>query len=152
MDFGKLKLIRYGFWLGVGLIIPLVGSIIVGTLLMITYPSFFTPDSEELASSIGGVDKTKQIRISELRKSVNGNQVLVLGVIENAGPDEVKSVNIEAEFFGSDKKMVYECSEYVSQKIRPAEKENFQIKCGCKDQPMPEHESYVVRVINASSY
>jgi hypothetical protein len=153
MDFGRLKLVKYGFWLGIGFMIPAAVVSVLAPVLMFAFPSIWQPDSSEMAQNMmAGMDKTQQIRVLEHRKTEHGKQVLVLGTIENTGPAPANSIQLEVEFFDKDKKMVYECSEYVSQKLAVSAKENFQVKCGCTSQGIPAHESYTVRVAKASSY
>ena len=152
MDVGPLKLIKSGFWLGLGFIVPIIIGLIVGTFLLFSFPSLWQPGSEEMAShALAEMDKTAQVRITDSRKTMNGTQTLILGTVENTGPDTIGSVQLEAEFFDGSKKMVFECSEYISQKLAPSATENFQIKCGCTSQTVPAHESFTVRVISASS-
>lgn len=97
-------------------------------------------------------DKTGQVKIVKYHESKNGEQLLILGVTENTGNSAVGSIRIEAELLDDNGQMVYECSEYISKKVKAGEKENFQIKCGCSDQLAPEHSSVSLRVVSASSY
>ena len=153
MELGRLKLVKYGFWLGIGFVIPAAAVSVLAPMLMFAFPSLWQPDTSEMAQNMmSDMDKTQQIRILEHRKTEHGKQVLVLGTLENAGPAPASSIKLEVELFDKDKKMVFECSEYVSQKLAVSARENFQVKCGCSSQGVPAHESYTVRVAKASSY
>jgi len=152
-SFGPLKLIKSGFWLGLGFIIPTVVAFLAGSALMFAIPSFWQMQGTEMAEKMmAEFDKTDYIRIVDFRESMNGNQVLILGTIENTGPMAIGSIQIEAELLDEKKVMVFECSEYISKKLKPTEKEAFQVKCGCGNQPVPAHTSMTVRVVKASTY
>jgi len=97
-------------------------------------------------------EKADQVKVLEFRESRNGPQLLILGTIENTGSDTLNSVSLQAELLDDQGKMVYECDEYVSQSIKAGAKENFQIKCGCHDKPVPAYKSVTVRVVKASVY
>jgi hypothetical protein len=147
------KLIKAGFWLGLGFIGPTIIAGIGVTALMFAMPSFWQMQGTEMAEKMmEEFDKTDYIRIVDFRESMNGNQVLILGTIENTGPMAIGSIQIEAELLDAKKVMVFECSEYISKKLKPAEKESFQVKCGCGNQPVPAHDSMTVRVVKASTY
>ena len=97
-------------------------------------------------------DKSGQVKITQFREVENGKQLLILGTVENTGETPVGSIRVEAELLDGNKQMVFECSEYIPKKLKKGEKENFQIKCGCGDQPAPEHKSVSVRVVGASNF
>ena len=150
---GALKLIRYGFWLGLGFIIPIVAAFLGGSVLMFAIPSFWQAQGTEMAEKMmADLDKADHIRIVDFREAANGSQLLILGTIENTGPMAIGSIQIEAELLDDKKAMVFECSEYVSKKLKPTEKERFQVKCGCGNQPVPAHNSINLRVVKASTY
>lgn len=150
------KLIKAGFWVGIGFIIPTIGAYILGTYLVYSMPSLWQPGAESskeaMEKMVAENDRTSQIRITSFREAKNGKQLLILGAVENTGESQVGSIRIEAELLDDNKQMVFECSEYISKKLNKGEKENFQVKCGCGDQAAPEHKSVNVRVVQASNY
>jgi hypothetical protein len=107
---------------------------------------------ETMEKFMADSDKSNQVKITQFRESKNGKQLLILGTVENSGETSVSSVRIEAELLDGNKQMVFECSEYISKKLKKGDKENFQIKCGCGDTPAPAHKSISLRVVNATSY
>lgn len=148
-----LKLIKIGFWVGLGFIVPNLIGTLFSSASMFVMPSFWQSQGSEMTERMmSEMEKTDQVRIKDFRESANGNQVLIIGSVENTGNMPVGSIQIEAELFDGKKQMVFECSEYISKKLKPAEAEKFQVKCGCGNQPVPAHESLTVRVVKASSY
>ena len=157
-NWGKWKFMKAGFWLGIGFIIPLLVVLYSGTALTMLAMPFMIEASYE--SDAGGViskltsnfDRAGQIKIREFREQKNGNQLLILGSVVNSGDEKASSIQLEAELTDKDGKFVYECSEYINQDLKPGDIENFQIKCGCGENPVPEYAEVNVRVVSASSY
>ncbi len=145
------KKITLGFWLGIGLFFPLLIVNYSGTFLtMFALPSMMEENMEE--SFLSDFDKSDQIKILNHREEMNGKHLLILGSIRNEGPDKAGSIRLEAELLDSDGNFVFECSEYINQKLAPGVTENFLIRCGCGDTVAPEHASIALRVVSASSY
>ena len=157
-NWGKWKLIKVGFWLGIGFIIPSFIVIYSGTALTILampsmmQASFESEDSDVTSSFTSNFDIADQIKIKSYREQKNGNQLLILGEIENIGDKKASSIQLEAELSNEKGDFVYECSEYINKDLKAEEIENFQIKCGCGDKPVPEYAEVSVRVVSASNY
>jgi hypothetical protein len=156
-SYGPWKFVKVGFWVGIGFIIPSIGVYILGTYLIYSMPSLWQSagmegSKETMEKMMADTDKTSQVRIASYREVKNGKQLLILGTVENTGESQAGSIRIEAELLDGNKQMVFECSEYISKKLKKGEEENFQVKCGCGDQAVPEHKSVSVRVVQASSY
>ena len=154
---GPWKLIKAGFWIGIGFIVPSIGVYMLGTYLIYSMPSLWQSGAIENGKEVAekfmsDSDKSGQVKITQFREVENGKQLLILGTVENTGETPVGSIRVEAELLDGNKQMVFECSEYISKKLKKGEKENFQIKCGCGDQPAPEHKSVSVRVVGASNF
>ena len=157
-NWGKWKFIKAGFWLGIGFILPLSVVLYFGTALtMLAMPfmieaSYDSEVGDAISNLTSNLDKTGQIKIQEFREQKNGNQLLILGKIVNSGDEKASSIQLEAELTDKDGKFVYECSEYINQDLKPGDIENFQIKCGCGENPVPEYAEVTVRVVGASNY
>ena len=156
-SFGPWKLIKAGFWVGIGFIIPSIAVYFFGTFLMFAAPSLWQSAAMEaaddgMAQYMADKDKTNLIEITGIRETRNGKQLLILGTVENTGEGQVSAIQLEAELLDDEQLMVYECSEYISKKLPTGEKENFQIKCGCSEQGVPDYASVSVRVVSASDY
>ena len=157
-NWGKWKFIKAGFWLGIGFIIPQLIALYSGTALSMLAMPFMIEASYE--SDYGGAisnltsnfDMADQIKIQEFREQKNGNQLLILGSIVNSGDKKASSIQIEAELTDKGGKFVYQCSEYINKDLKPGDIENFQIKCRCGENPVPEYAEVNVRVVSASSY
>jgi hypothetical protein len=154
---GPWKLIKAGFWVGIGFIVPSIAVYIFGTYLLYSTPVLWQSGAmdsnmESLEKYMDNADKSQQIEILKFREKINGEQLLILGVIENTSNSSVSSIRLEAELLDGQKQMVYECSEYISKKLKAGEKENFQIRCSCGNRPTPKYSSVSLRVVGASSY
>ncbi|MET0066959.1 MAG: FxLYD domain-containing protein [Candidatus Thiodiazotropha sp.] len=147
------QLVKRGFWTGIGFLIPLIGAYIGGTYLIYSMPFLWNTSSiEEVQTYLDESDKTDHIKIVSFRESMNADQLLILGVIENTGDAPVGSIRLEAELLDDRQQMVYECSEYISKKLKSHEKENFQVRCGCGSQVTPPYDTLSLRVVDASIY
>lgn len=162
---GIWQLIKYGFWLGIGFIIPLTiytfGSaylamfaIPVMTDSSIDYETdYFGSGTENSFTgfSFPDHDITDEIEIQDHRLREEGNRVSILGSIINNSEQQASSIQLEAEFINENGKFVYECMDFISQRLDSSQTENFQINCGCGDVPLPAYSDYTIRVTNASS-
>ncbi|MDH5633283.1 MAG: FxLYD domain-containing protein [Gammaproteobacteria bacterium] len=160
-EWGKWQLIKAGFWLGIGFIVPSAAVLLATTVGSV----WIMPTAMEASGWMGGedatdmtedfrsrYDKSDQVRIVSYRETRTGNRLLVLGEIENAGKGNVTSVHLEAELKDKNGKFVYECSDYINRKLASGDKENFQISCGCGSNPLPEYATVDVRVVSANSF
>jgi len=157
-NLGTWKLIKIGFWLGIGFIIPQLVVLYSGTALtMLAMPSmvdaaFNSGDEDVMSSFTSNYDRVDQIEISSYREQKNGTQLLILGSVKNIGDTKASSIQLEAELMDESGNFVYECSEYISNDLKPGDVENFQIKCGCGKNPVPKYAKLNVRVVSASGY
>ncbi|NOQ94468.1 MAG: hypothetical protein GQ547_07530 [Methylophaga sp.] len=164
-NIGIWKTIKLGFWLGIGFIIPSLIVMASGTVFTVmSIPSIMEASFEQSASlddfndsfSISdytdNFDVTKNISVEHYQDKMNGKQLLILGSIINDGDQPASSIQLEAELLNSSGEFVYECSEYIQKELASGEIENFQIKCGCGKNPIPEYSSITVRVVGASNY
>lgn len=155
---GIWKTIKIGFWLGIGFIVPQLIVLYSGTALtMLAMPlmmeaSLSTDEDGFMSGVMDRMDRKDQIIIKGFRETKSGNQLLILGSIENQGDKKTSSIQLEAELLNAEGEFVYECSEYISKDMQPGDVENFQIKCGCGDNSVPDYASVNVRVISANSY
>jgi hypothetical protein len=150
---GPWKGIKVGFWIGIGFIIPSVAAYVLGSQALFAMPALWQSDAAEtMGQFMEETNRTSRIKVLEFRESSDSNRLLLLGVIENTGEGSVGSIRLEAELFNDGDEMVFECSEYISKRLESGEKENFQIKCGCGNEVIPEHSSVTVRVVSANSY
>ena len=134
------KLLKYGFWLGVGFLVPLL----LFTFVTMYLPMFsYDPSDYEVSD---------EIEIQSYRSRVDGNRVVIVGSIINNGEEQASSIQLEAEFMDENGEFLYECSDFISQAINPSQTENFQITCGCGDNPVPEYSEFTVRVTRASIF
>ena len=146
----KRKTIRTGFWLGIGLIIPIAIGMYFSSWISSTLYKYFSP-SEEYESYMPVKNVEKNIIIESFRDVKLGNKVFINGSIINKGNKPLGSIQLEAEFFNEKGEFVYEESEYIKKTLAPNERENFQIKCGCTDVTFPEYKKVTVRVVSASN-
>ncbi|MEN8188728.1 MAG: hypothetical protein ABFS19_02690 [Thermodesulfobacteriota bacterium] len=153
--------IKAGFWLGIGFMIPLTLASIVTLVISVAATPLIVKKSFEQVEEVqedntafdfANQDLKDQVEIVERRESRQGNRLLILGVVANNGPKQVGSINIQAELFDEKGEFVFECDEYISRKIKTGDKENFQIRCGCGDEKVPEYKTMNLRIISANNY
>jgi hypothetical protein len=148
------RLMRVGFWIGVGLIVPLLVTQTLATFLMLRGTDWLWPTSEDAEEMMGDIMEniSAQIKIDNYREIRKENQVLIVGQLTNTGESKVGSVNLEAELFNAAGEFVYECSEYISADLAAGQQENFQITCGCGKEILSEYKTLTVKVAEASAY
>ena len=164
---GIWQLIKYGFWLGIGFIIPMIIFTFGSTYLaMFAMPvmmdsaieeyetEYFESGSDSETSfssfSFPDYDISDQIEIQGHRLRKDGNRVSILGSIINNSEQQASSIHLEAEFINEVGEFVYECMDFMSLRLGPGQVENFQISCGCGDVSLPAYSDYTVRVTHAS--
>jgi hypothetical protein len=149
MDSGNpWKLIKAGFWLSIGFIVPSITLYCLATFLI--YRGMASWSYEEVLTSDV---KSEQIIINEYKDVYTGNQVTITGSLTNTADAPANSIELEAEMYDAKGEFVYECSEYVSETVEAGETENFQIKCGgCSDKLIPEYDSVKVSVVGVSNF
>ena len=159
------KYIKVGFWLGIGFSIPQFIVFHSGTAItLLAMPLLMEKSFEQMAGeddsngnfSISALtskfDITSEIKIEEFREARHGDQLLILGIVTNNGKKAASSIQLEAELKDENGKFVYECTKYINKRLKPGEKENFQIKCGCGSTPLPKYVTIDVRVVSASRF
>lgn len=158
------KIIKIGFLLGIGFIIPsfLMNAALLGLSLGAVATGFEEleneyfyedpADAEEDFLYPGLEDYTDSIELGTYSSNMLGNQLLIQGTVTNKGNVEINSVEVEAELYNDAGEFVYECSEYIHRKLSPSQVENYQIKCGCSKNGLPEFSTLKLRIVKASSY
>ena len=73
-------------------------------------------------------DATKELRISDVQKRLNGDFIEIVGLITNTGTHNWSNVTIEAEFFDTAGNFVDEAQDYMRSNIAGGAKEHFKIK------------------------
>lgn len=154
-NFSVWKWIKIGFWLGIGFILPQMFVLYAGTVgTYMALPSVIenTWDADSASNYSEQFDRAASIKIENFRDESDGTRLLILGRIVNVGDSKARSIQLEAELFNQAGEFVYECSEYISKDLASQEAENFQIKCGCGNSPIPPYKEVTVRVVGASAF
>jgi hypothetical protein len=148
------RLIRVGFWIGVGMIVPLLLTQLVAAFFLLRSANWFWPTAEDTEEMMGNIMENvgAQIKIDHYREIRKENQVLIVGSITNGGDTKIGSLTLEAELFNAAGEFVYECSEYIGNELAAGQQENFQITCGCGKEVLAEYKTLTVRVAEASAY
>lgn len=91
---------------------------------------------------------SENVAITSHKEIKRDGVTYVLGTLKNQGTQDVRSVNIEADFFDANGNFVEQCSEFVAGSIKPSETRNFKISCSnCKNPSAVEHASYKLRIV-----
>lgn len=97
-------------------------------------------------------DHTAGVELGKHSETMQGLQLLIQSTIKNNSKKSLNSIEIEAELFDADGNFVYECSEYINNKIESGAVENIQIKCGCSKNGIPKYETITLKVTSARIY
>lgn len=89
----------------------------------------------------------KQVVISNHHDVKLDNQVYVLGSLENKSSKIIRSLSLEVDFYNKNGEFIEQYSEYLRGSIKPKEKRNFKIECGCEKKPAPDYASYKIHVV-----
>ncbi|QKE62056.1 hypothetical protein HNE05_01275 [Aquipseudomonas campi] len=153
MTDNKPTLISKGFWLGIGLIIPIGFGMTLGSQLIRTSEGILhsNRDADTNYTHIA-TDYTKLIKIEHFKDQSQNGVIDIVGSLLNTGNEPIGSIKIEAEFFNKNGEFVMERSEYIDKKIQPQEAENFQISCDCEKQTPQDYEKITLTVTSAHNF
>lgn len=151
---GARRLIVIGFWIGTGFVVPaLVADALSAGIVLGSMRTLFSDDASAIIPGVAGADeRIEKLVVLETRESQNGTQMVILGSLRNDSDDSIGGIQLEAELTDATGKFVYECSEYMSGKLKAGATEAFQIACGCGSNPAPAHAAFTVRVVSTSSF
>ena len=146
-----------GFGTGLGFAVAVVAvTYLASEILMEKVTEDAYAAAEEQTPESFGFKKYSEdsglfIKSHKSRKLEYGMEILA--EVENSGDTTWSSVSLEAELFDSNGNFVDECSGYLRGNIAPGEVKNIKVKCGgCKDSPLPAYETYVIDIVDASSF
>ncbi|MEW8348168.1 MAG: FxLYD domain-containing protein [Candidatus Thiodiazotropha taylori] len=161
-DYGIWKTVKIGFWLGIGFIIPQMIVMYGGTVIsVLAMPSMLemsmsgdidSTDLFDMDTFLSEANNYDYIKIDRYEDKTTDGQLLVIGSLTNNGSKAVSSIQLEAELFDEAGEFVYECTEYINNRVHSGSSENFQIKCGCKDSNLPKYNSIKISVIGVHNY
>ena len=159
-----LKEIKKGFFIGLGLIVPLlfVHVIVVkysvyemSNLALEGYDEVFGDlgeYTEEFVLDADEAELIKKVSLSNMQEALQGKQLLVTGQFTNNSEQALNSLEIEVELFDESGAFVYECSKSFYEKMPVGVTQNYLVKCGCSEHGVPSYSSVKVNVIRASVY
>lgn len=145
-----LALIKAGFFLGLGFVIPLLLVEYVAVRFAVTEMISASEEyMEELDENMFSADETDVAVLPELGEyeaNMQGEQLLITGTVKNISDRPYESITLEAELYDEAGKFVYECTEYINQELAVGQSENYLIKCGCSKGDVPDFASAKVKV------
>jgi hypothetical protein len=86
--------------------------------------------------------------VEEIKR--NGRSYFI-GRVKNNSSSPASGVNIEINLFLKDK-FVDQYSSYITGDIGSGEERYFKVSCGCKDEPLTEHDSYKIGVVGSYKF
>jgi len=164
------KIIKVGFWLGIGFIIPQLIVMYSGTALTVfAMPAIFEMAADEYIYELDEMesegdsypdasgffddyDLTGHVKLGEYSEKLVDGHLHIIGSVTNTGDKPAGSIQIEAELMDAQGMFIYECTEYIGQKVQPGERENFLMKCGCNREKVPDYDSISLRVTQANAF
>ena len=147
-----------GFFIGVGFFIAaaLLGGYAVthmvstedetreldsGTSTVLTYESPYREYSEDAG-----------LEVYVTKEKIGDGAFVLLGKLENAGEDTWQMISLQADLFDKNGQFIEQCTEYVSQILRPGDKVNFKVSCRsqkCNTVDVDGYDSYKLKVASA---
>ncbi len=162
---GMFDDIKKGFFIGLGLLIPLFLLEMLVLKVSVWEIEKFSSNSYEEAmglsiSELGddGYESEEaksyknQISLSATSATMQGKQVLITGQYTVNSTKPIYTLELEAELFDKNGEFVYECTKSFYEQIDAGTVENYMIKCGCSENGIPNFETVKVKVSKATSY
>ena len=150
-----VRLLKTGFWLGLGLCVPLIAAQIAANSL--EHAIFHVTLKEKMQTAIReaatatGSGQVDNVRVISYQESRDEDDAVFRGVVENVSEDTLSSFTLEVEFFDAQKQFMTECQKYMSVRLKPQQRENFELRCGIKSPDTP-HVSTQLKVVSISMF
>jgi hypothetical protein len=145
-----------GFLLGVGFVVAfgLLGGYAISHMTTSRIES--SPESIVMTrtykSKYKEYDETAKLSVKVNTEKIGDGSFVLLGEIINNGEDSWQMVNLQADLFDAKGKFIEQCSEYVSQTVRPGDIVNFKLACrsqSCNTVDVNGFESYKLNIASA---
>lgn len=135
-----------GLLIGVGIVIAVVG------LMGLFWVFWMLPDDDGYENWKEYSAKSKLV-ISDSRKIVRNNELVILGALKNEGEDSWYDISVEVEIFDASGVFLDECSYTIEDIVKPNTSENFKMICSsCKDIDPKLINSHTARIMSADYY
>ena len=85
-------------------------------------------------------------------EKIGDGSFVLLGEIDNKGEDAWQMVNLQADLFNEKGQFIEQCTEYVSQIVRPGDTVNFKLACksrSCNSVDVNDFDSYKLTIVSA---
>ena len=154
-----LSKILNGFLIGIGFIIAagLLGSYAVSHITSAARESSnlnsdITKDREELKDMFKEYDESAQLTAVVNTERIGNGEFTLLGEITNNGSFSWQMINLQADLYNTKGQFIEQCTEYVSETLRPGETANFKLSCrssNCNTVDVNGFESYKLKIADA---
>ena len=149
-----------GFLLGVGFVAAagLLGGYAIShmTTSAIESSSSITTetddDENEFDAMFKDYDESAKLAVEVKTEKIRDGSFTLLGEIRNNGIYAWQMVNLEADLFNKKGQFIEQCTEYVSQILRPGEVVNFKLSCkssSCNTVDVNGYNSYTLKISDA---
>ncbi len=148
-----------GFLLGVGFIIAagLLGSYAVSHITSTARESSglnetIDKNREELNDLFKEYDESAQLTPVVTTEKIGNGSFTLLGEVTNNGAFSWQMIQLQADLYNTKGQFIEQCTEYVSQTLRPGETANFKLSCrssSCNTVDVNGFESYKLKIADA---
>ena len=136
-----------GLIIGVGVVISMV--ILLGILW--AYWMFPGNSDWENADEWQEYSSESQLLISNSRRVIRNDELVILGSLENKGKHSWDDISVEVEIFDDEGIFLDECTHLIENTCIPNATENFKMICAsCKDIDASSIASHTIRITYAS--
>ena len=146
-----LAKIGTGFLYGLGIMIA-VGLFSVGASWFMSQQ--FDEEFFETNMGFTSYDESAMLEAIVDTETIGDGEFTLLGRLANGGETTWKQVTLKAEMFDVDGKFINECTDYVSQELKPGEEIYFKMNCGasCNRMDMSSYASYRLLITDANDF
>lgn len=107
---------------------------------------------EDTSPMFNDYDESAKLSAYVKTEKIGNGSFTLLGEVENKGIYSWQMVNLQADLFNTKGQFIEQCTEYVSQTIRPGEVVNFKLSCkssSCNTVDVNGYDSYVLKIADA---
>ncbi|NRF66900.1 hypothetical protein HLB44_07890 [Aquincola sp. S2] len=144
-----------GFLIGLGMVVPLAMAALLNEVMSMAMfeLSFKERIYRAVRDASGNLHPIGDLRVLPFERVKHGDgETTLRGAIENTGDRTIATFEVEVEFFDQEAKFLGECTKSFRTQLVPKHVENVLVTCGGRfDGPIPEHVSFKVRAIQATS-
>ena len=121
---------------------------------MLSDPDFAKAEENdnEFDAMFKDYDESAKLSVDVKTEKIRDGAFTLLGEVTNNGIYAWQMINLEADLFDKKGQFIEQCTEYVSQILRPGEVANFKLSCkssSCNTVDVNGYNSYTLKIADA---